>query len=187
MIPTTGPVTFAQVNAELGRAAGTAGSLNDPGTRLLACDAAALAAGSPINMQQLRGRSGFAMNGIIGSPSPFNNPSKVSAAQEGDAGNPTPLGYVDGIAVWKIGTHVDPALSISRTEVALYASPPHNRFWGMGVWTSAGQHLTVLKYSDANGFDTFSGPPATIRIFWPISLFDFRNHYGQTLRFVFVK
>jgi hypothetical protein len=184
MIPASGTFSLSNVNTEVGRASGSANSLDDAVTRLLTCDATRIGAfGSPWSMSELRSRSGAAFNAFMKD----QGGGKVGAIA-GDGVNPSPIGtMVSGITVAEIssGGKLSPfgAFAIS-TLVKLNCSTPFNRFFAMGVWHGA-NYLGAFKMADHNG-EADGGTYITLA--WALSAYgpDLRPYVGQTLTFVFV-
>lgn len=181
MIPTTGAVTAAQINAELGRSAGSAVAMNDAGVRMLTCNNARRAPQARISVADLRGRSGYAFqatlqNTILG--------AGYSHARSGDGLNPDPLGMWGSNPVLEVltGPASLPGGGSTRLGVAATLYPS---FYAFAAWTAAGSLIGVAKSGEEwrRATDTVGGQ--TFCSFdWYSTLLDLRPHLGTTVRCV---
>lgn len=180
MIPTSGAVTLAQVNAELGRAS-TAVSLDDMATRLLTCNPARLVPGSAISMADLRGKSGYAFSPFMADLGGGGIGARVS-----DGRNPWPFGTYAGRSIREISSGAAGGFGEPITFFSLVGYTTYPDFYALGLWT---MDLTLVGYvrrAEA-GFFTGGGGGGVddyLGVGWPVSRLDLRPYAESYLRAV---
>jgi hypothetical protein len=197
MIPNTGVVTADQINTEIGRPGGSLVSLNDSAVRALTRNTLMLAAGSAIDMNALRGGTGYPIRANM--VDSYGDGSYVGAAGFGgslsDGVNANPLGTVGGGTTLRQIYTGDPDGGGVRTFIQVdAASPPYNVFfWGIAVYTDAWSPIGILRFDQAgwqtSAFSALRHVNETY-IGWysgATGFLDLRPYKGQWLRFVFTK
>lgn len=181
MIPTSGPVSLAQVNAELARPVGTQISLNDMGTRLLTRNSAQWTLGTQISLGNLRGGKGYGFKGYV-----YDHGGGIVGVHQGDTYNPSPLfnlpdgsvyeistGYVFNGQIWTRVLLNGPAEVVGDLE----------HYWGLGVWNASLTYLGLMKKADRvlqESNSVYHG------VGWAVGSggLDLRNYANQYLTFV---
>lgn len=186
MIPASGSFSLSDVNLELGRASGAPLTLDDAGLRALTCNAARLPAGSPVSMNDLRGRSGYLVSAYM-----KDQGSGVVGARQGDGFNPSPVGTFAGVPIREISSGYNYGFpsSFYYFEVRMNVPQPYNRFWGVAIY-QGGTLLGLQRYDQMTGREDRYASEGWIAVRHPMpptsNAFDLRPYVGQTLQFLFV-
>lgn len=183
MIPASGAVTLAQVNAELGRS-GTPIGLDDMAVRLLTCNPARLAPGSGISMADLRGKSGYAFTPYMASLG-----SGAVGARAYDGSNPWPFGTYSGRNIRELSTSARATTAVDGNLVTMFSlvgRSSYPDFFALGLWTASLTFVGYVRAAEALYYEGGAGGGVDdwLGVGWPASRLDLRAYAGTYLQAV---